>query len=164
MKINHTIKNWIIAISLAIFINLIPIIIIYMKKLLTILSLVLLAFTVNAQKATVSAFTATIVTNTYDNNTTEEEIETHIILDMSENAIKFIQNDIDWVETIHSIDTILESNSRIIQVWSETSYWEFRQYRIGQSKTWRPMIITEYPYFGQTDRRTYSRNTNKLNK
>lgn len=110
---------------------------------------------------TLIVFNANSITTTEANVETNDSAENHIIIDTTERMLTFINNNgEEWGEKIISCDTIQNiDNHYIMQIWSETSYWELQYLKI--DSIYRPYAVAEYPNFGEVDKRLYTRSESK---
>lgn len=125
-----------------------------MNKKKVFFAFVALLFFVFQSTAQTQMFSSNQRTETFQNQV--ETINNNIQIGVLNNQLIFDpENESSWTETIESRDTFYEGRIRIIQLWTETAYWELRQYQTGNSKTYRTRLILEYPYLGMVDRRIY---------
>lgn len=102
-------------------------------------------------------FNGNTIVSMYNNEAEVQDLDIQIIVNTKDDVLQFITPEDDWTEVIAQKDTIFDGRTRTIQLWTETAYWEIKQYNTGMSKVFRPYMVIEYPYLGQVDKRIYSR-------
>ena len=138
-----------------------------MKKLLTLLVLCFTFAFANAQIGTTQyspQFNGNTTVSMYNTEIDVQDLNIQIIIDNKNETLKFVTEETDWIENINQRDTVIDGKTRTIQLWTETAYWEIKQYNTGMSKVFRPYMVIEYPYLGQCDKRIYSRKRERQTK
>jgi hypothetical protein len=101
-----------------------------------------------------TSFESNLIRTKDDVNITYEKIESNITVDFDTHQMYFFQPQNEWIDSIYNTKTIIIGrNVRTLQVWTNTAYYEFNEYKVDDN--WVVALMLEWPYEG-IDQRKYT--------